>query len=284
MATRTIDNAKDRLVTILVAPLMSCSARLPVYALMIAALFPTDTVSLWMKGALMMGLYIFGTGAALGFAWLFKKTILRGETSIFLMELPPYRCPVLKHIFLEMMQRAGMFLKRAGTVILGISILLWFLASFPKNNSQEGNPNPSSQLEKSYAGQLGHLLEPIITPLGFDWKIGIGLIAAQAAREVFVSTLAIIYHVENDEDHSASLSATLIKETRPNGALVYTPLTCISILVFFVLSMQCMSTLSVVRRETDSLVWPLFQFFYMTGAAYLTSFLVYQGGKLLGFI
>ncbi len=284
MATRTIENAKDRLVTILVAPLMSCSARLPVYALMIAALFPAGSVSLWMKGALMMGLYIFGTSAALGFAWLFKKTILRGETSIFLMELPPYRCPVLKHVFLQMMQRAGMFLKRAGTVILGISILLWFVASFPKSNLEKSNHDKSSQLEESYAGRFGHFIEPVIAPLGFDWKIGIGLVAAQAAREVFISTLAIIYHVENDDETPSSLSTTLMKETRPNGMLVYTPLTCLSILVFFVLSMQCISTLSVVRRETNSLLWPLFQFCYMTGAAYLASFLVYQGGKLLGFI
>ena len=216
--------------------------------------------------------------------WLFKKTILRGETSIFLMELPPYRCPVLKHVFLQMMQRAGMFLKRAGTVILGISILLWFVASFPKSNLEKSNHDKSTQLEESYAGRFGHFIEPVIAPLGFDWKIGIGLVAAQAAREVFISTLAIIYHVENDDENPSSLSTTLMKETRPNGMLVYTPLTCLSILVFFVLSMQCISTLSVVRRETNSLLWPLFQFCYMTGAAYLASFLVYQGGKLLGFI
>ena len=356
MATRTIENEKDRLVTILVAPLMSCSARLPVYALMIAALFPAGAVSVWTKGAIMMGLYLFGTVAALAFAWLFKKTILRGETPIFLMELPPYRCPAIKHIFLQMFQRASMFLKRAGTVILGISIILWFLASFPKNlpsNSTEAakgcvasvlassssnslaparlaltgcltavdpaaamphvcndtlsrcapsTPCPSSasanfktgsqlskatQLENSYAGRLGHFLEPVIAPLGFDWKMGIGLVAAQAAREVFISTLAIIYHVEGDEkgvkENSSSLRSTLLKEKRSNGLPVYTPLTCLSLLVFFVLSMQCISTLAVVRRETNSLRWPIFQFCYMTGAAYLASLLVYQGGMLLGF-
>jgi ferrous iron transport protein B len=298
MATRTIENAKDRLVTILVAPLMTCSARLPVYALMIAALFPSGSVSVWIKGALMMGLYLFGTFAALAFAWLFKKTILRGEAPVFLMELPPYRCPALKQVLLQMIQRASMFLKRAGTVILGISILLWFLASFPKNspvNSTEAakshvrtevaaTSDKAAQLEHSYAGRLGHWIEPVIAPLGFDWKIGIGLVAAQAAREVFISTLSIIYHVERDEENPSSLSTTLLQETRPNGTLVYTPLTCLSILVFFVLSMQCMSTLAVVRRETNSLRWPLFQFCYMTGAAYLASLLVYQGGKLFGFL
>jgi ferrous iron transport protein B len=296
MATRTIENAKDRLVTILVAPLMSCSARLPVYALMIAALFPKGTTSIWIQGAIMMGLYLFGTFAALGFAWLFKKTILQGETPVFLMELPPYRCPAFKHVFLQMIQRAEMFLKRAGTVILGISVLLWFLASFPKKPSSDarnGNTpsqntiasatsDKAAQLEYSYAGHFGHFIEPVIAPLGFDWKIGIGLVAAQAAREVFISTLAIIYHVENDEEHPDSLSTTLIQEKRPNGTLVYTPLTCLSILVFFVLSMQCISTLAVVRRETNSLRWPLFQFCYMTGAAYLASLLIYQGGRLLG--
>ena len=289
MATRTIENAKDRLVTILVAPLMSCSARLPVYALMIAALFPAGAVSVWTKGAIMMGLYLFGTVAALAFAWLFKKTILRGETPIFLMELPPYRCPAIKHIFLQMFQRASMFLKRAGTVILGISIILWFLASFPKVKTElpSVEPDKAAQLDHSYAGHLGHFLEPVIAPLGFDWKMGIGLVAAQAAREVFISTLAIIYHVEGDEkeikENSSSLRSTLLKEKRSNGLPVYTPLTCLSLLVFFVLSMQCISTLAVVRRETNSLRWPIFQFCYMTGAAYLASLLVYQGGMLLGF-
>ncbi|MBM3856638.1 MAG: ferrous iron transport protein B [Verrucomicrobia bacterium] len=289
MATRTIENSKDRLVTILVAPLMSCSARLPVYALMIAALFPGGTLSIWFKGFLMMGLYLLGTVAALGFAWFFKKTLLRGEAPVFLMELPPYRCPALKHIVMQMFFRANMFFKRAGTVILGISILLWFLASFPKikTESLSGVPDKAEQLEQSYAGRLGHFLEPAIAPLGFDWKMGIGLVAAQAAREVFISTLAIIYHVEGDEKevkkNSASLREKLSHEKRVNGLPVYTPLTCISLLIFFVFSMQCISTLAVVRRETNSLRWPLFQFCYMTGTAYFLALLVYQSGLLLGF-
>lgn len=180
-------------------------------------------------------------------------------------------------------------MKRAGTVILGISILLWFLASFPKvkTESSSGEPDKAEQLDQSYAGHLGHFLEPVIAPLGFDWKMGIGLVAAQAAREVFISTLSIIYHVEGDDKevkkNSTSLREKLSHETRANGLPVYTPLTCLSLLVFFVLSMQCISTLAVVRRETNSLRWPLFQFCYMTGAAYLASLLVYQGGLLLGF-
>lgn len=284
MSTRTIENPKDRLVTILVAPLMSCSARLPVYALMIAALMPSNSV--WTKGALMMGLYLLGTTAALLFAWLFKKTILKGETPIFLMELPPYRLPALHQIIAQMFQRAGIFLKRAGTVILGISIILWFLASFPKMSVSQGAPEPTKteELQHSFAGRIGHAIEPAIAPLGMDWKIGIGLIAAQAAREVFVGTMSVVYNVERKEgDSPDTLAETLRHQQRPDATPVYTPLTCLSILVFFVLSMQCVSTLAVVRRETNSFRWPLFQFSYMTGTAYLASLLVYQGGHLLGF-
>ena len=284
MSTRTIENPKDRLVTILVAPFMSCSARLPVYALMIAALMPARSV--WEKGALMMGLYLLGTTAALLFAWLFKKTILKAETPLFLMELPPYRLPSMLQIVSHMFQRAGIFLKRAGTVILGISIILWFLASFPKVHVESGAPEPTKaeQLQQSFAGRIGHLLEPAIAPLGMDWKIGIGLIAAQAAREVFCGTMAVVYNVERKHgDSPDTLGETLRKQQRPDATPVYTPLTCLSILVFFVLSMQCISTLAVVRRETNSLRWPLFQFSYMTGTAYLASLLIYQGGQLLGF-
>lgn len=285
MATRTIENTKDRLVTILVAPLMTCSARLPVYALMIEALFPKG--SIWIKGAMMMGLYLLGTFMALLFAWVFKKTLLRGETPIFLMELPPYHRPALKQIAFQMWHRSSLFLKRAGTVILGISILLWFVSTFPKK-SENTSFDKGTQLEQSYAGRFGHLIEPAIAPIGFDWKIGIGLVAAQAAREVFVSTLSIIYHVEGEEyetkENKRALSKTLLQEKHPNGTFVYTPLTCLSILIFFALSMQCISTLSVVYRETNSWRWPLFQFCYMTGTAYLICLVLYQGGKLLGFV
>ena len=284
MSTRTIENPKDRLVTILVAPLMSCSARLPVYALMIAALMPARTV--WTKGVIMMGLYLLGTTAALLFAWLFKKTILKGEAPLFLMELPPYRLPSLPQIISQMLQRAGIFLKRAGTVILSISIILWFLASFPKIQTPKGAPEPTraEQLQHSFAGHIGHAIEPAIAPLGMDWKIGIGLIAAQAAREVFCGTMAVVYNVERKRgDSPDTLGEILRKQQRADSSPVYTPLTCLSILVFFVLSMQCVSTLAVVRRETNSFRWPLFQFCYMTGTAYLASLLLYQGGRLLGF-
>jgi len=286
MATRTIENPKDRLVTILVAPFMSCSARLPVYALMIAALWPGESAGVWTKGALMMGLYLLGTAAALFYAWLFKKTILKGETPLFLMELPPYRLPSLPQIAIQMWQRSALFLRRAGTVILGISIILWFLASFPKTSQRAGAPKPtkSEQLQHSFAGRIGHAMEPAIAPLGMDWKIGIGLVAAQAAREVFCGTMAIVYNVERRKgDDPDTLAVTLRKQRRPDGSPVFSPLTCLSILIFFVLSMQCVSTLAVVRRETNSLRWPFFQFCYMTGTAYLAALLIYQGGRLLGF-
>jgi len=289
MSTRTIENPKDRLVTILVAPLMSCSARLPVYALMIAALWPSGSGSVWTKGALMMGLYLLGTVAALFFAWLFKKTILKGETPLFLMELPPYRLPSLHQIVSQMLQRAGIFLKRAGTVILGISIILWFLASFPKIHVREGatelhEPSKTEQLQQSFAGHIGRTLEPVLAPLGMDWKIGIGLVAAQAAREVFVGTMSVVYNVERKKGEAPDmLGETLRKQKRPDGTPVFSPLTCLSILIFFVFSMQCVSTLAVVRRETNSIRWPLFQFCYMTGTAYVLAFLVYQGGHLIGF-
>lgn len=286
MATRTIENPKDRLVTILVAPFMSCSARLPVYALMIAALWPGEKAGVWTKGALMMGLYLLGTSAALFYAWLFKRTLLKGETPLFLMELPPYRIPALPQIAAQMWQRGALFLKRAGTVILGISIILWFLASFPKTSARPGAPEPtkSEQLQHSFAGQIGRAMEPAIAPLGMDWKIGIGLVAAQAAREVFCGTMAIVYNAEGGaEEKEGALAQTLRDQKRPDGSPVFTPLTCLSILIFFVLSMQCVSTLAVVRRETNTLRWPLFQFCYMTGTAYLAALLVYQGGRLLGF-
>jgi ferrous iron transport protein B len=279
MATRTIENPKDRLVTILVAPLMSCSARLPVYTLMIATLLPAETVPALQKTGIMMALYALGTGAAFFFAWLFKKTLMRGETPVLIMELPPYRRPSLSSVIMQMLGRSKLFVRRAGTVILGLSILLWFMAAYPK----AATDSASEQLAQSYAGKIGHAIEPLIKPLGFDWKIGIGLVGSFAAREVFVSTMSIVYNVESDDNVTVPLSSTMLKETWPDGTLVFTPLACVSLMVFYVLAMQCISTIAVVKRETNGWRWPMFQLFYMTGAAYLASLVVYQGGRLLGF-
>ena len=202
MATRTIENAKDRLVTILVAPLMSCSARLPVYILMIATLLPNGRVSLLSKVSIMLLMYSLGTIGAFAFAWLFKRTLLKGEPPIMIMELPPYRLPSVRDMVLHMLERAWIFLKRAGTVILGISIVLWFLSAYPKSPS---TATPTQQLEHSFAGRAGRILEPVIEPIGFDWEIGIGLISSFAAREVFVSTMGVVFNAQHSEEDTAPL-------------------------------------------------------------------------------
>ncbi|MBM3838517.1 MAG: ferrous iron transport protein B [Verrucomicrobia bacterium] len=279
MATRTIENPKDRLVTILVAPLMSCSARLPVYTLMIATLLPAKTVPALQKAGIMMALYVVGTATAFFFAWLFKKTIMHSETPVLIMELPPYRRPSLRAVAMQMIHRSKLFVKRAGTVILGLSVLLWFLAAYPKVDGEDA----SAQLARSFAGKAGHALEPLIKPLGFDWKIGIGLIGSFAAREVFVSTMSVVYNVEQTDEASVPLREAMLQEKWPDGSPVFTPLVCVTLMVFYVLAMQCISTVVVVRRETNGWRWPLFQIAYMTGTAYVACLLVYQVGRMLGF-
>ena len=283
MATRTIEEPKDRLVTVLVAPLMSCSARLPVYLLMIAAIFPSDQVPLLAKVGIMLLMYALGTGGAFFFAWLFKKTLLKGEAPIMIMELPPYHLPRVRDVVMQMVERAWMFLKKAGTVILAISIVLWYLAAFPK---APANATATEQLHYSYAGRMGHAIEPIIRPLGFDWRIGVGLVTSFAAREVFVSSTAVVFSVENFDDKGGDVTPlrTALRNAKwPDGRALFTPLACLSLMIYYVFAMQCMSTVAVVRRETNTWRWPLFQIAYMTGAAWLLSFIVYQAGKALGF-
>ncbi len=280
MATRTIENRKDRLVTILVAPLMSCSARLPVYAIMIAVLIPA--ASALEKAGIMLSMYMVGFLAAFGMAWLFKKTLLRGETPMLLLEMPPYRLPSWRGVFLRMWERGLIFLRRAGTVILALSIVLWALATYPK--PKDPATSAADAIAHSYAGKMGHAIEPLIAPLGYDWKIGIGLIASFAAREVFVGTMSIVYAVESDaEEDIAPLRDTMTAERHDDGSPVFTPLVCIGLMVFYVLAMQCISTVAIVRRETNSWRWPLFQIGYMTALAWIGAFIVYQGGRLLGF-
>jgi ferrous iron transport protein B len=280
MATRTIEDPKDRLVTILVAPLMSCSARLPVYLLMIAALLPSDRVSLLAKVGLMLLMYALGTFGAFGFAWLFKRTLLKGAPPLMIMELPPYRAPGLKDVCLHMIERAWIFLRRAGTVILGISIVLWFLSAYPK--APEG-ATPTEQLAQSFAGRAGHALEPVIKPLGFDWRIGIGLINSFYAREVFVSTMGVVFNAESSSENTPPLREALVAAKWPDGRALFTPLVCFTLMIFYVFAMQCMSTIAVVKRETNGWKWPIFQTLYMTGTAWILSFIVYQSGRALGF-
>ncbi|MDB6167272.1 MAG: Ferrous iron transport protein [Verrucomicrobia bacterium] len=280
MATRTIEEPKDRLATILVAPLMSCSARLPVYLLMIAALLPADRVALGTKVGIMLLMYMLGTFGAFGFAWLFKRTLLKGAPPMMIMELPPYRLPGLKDVVLHMVERAWIFLRRAGTVILGISIILWFLTAYPKAPS---GASPTEQLAQSFAGRAGHTLEPMIRPLGFDWQIGIGLITSFAAREVFVSTMSVVFNAESPDGNTAPLREALVAARWPDGRPLFTPLVCFTLMIFYVFAMQCMSTVAVVRRETNGWKWPIFQTLYMTGTAWILSLIVYQAGRALGF-
>ncbi|MFO1438918.1 MAG: ferrous iron transport protein B [Verrucomicrobiaceae bacterium] len=280
MAARTIDNPKDRLVTILIAPLASCSARLPVYSLLIAVLFPTKEVGAWTQAGIMLSLYALGTGGAFVFAWIFSKTVMKGEASPMILEMPPYKRPALKSILLLVGQRAKAFLVRAGTIILGISILIWAASTYPKTDTED----KSLQLANSFAGQAGHLIEPAIKPLGYDWKIGIGLIGSFAAREVFNSTMSVVYAVESEDDENLDpLRDKLISERRPDGKPVYSPLVCISLLIFYVFAMQCVSTIAIVKRETGSWKWALLQLGYMTGTAYVLSLLVFQIGTAMGY-
>jgi ferrous iron transport protein B len=280
MATRTIEDQKDRLVTILVAPLMSCSARLPVYLLMIAALVPGDRVPVMTKVGIMLLMYALGTFGAFGFAWLFKRTLLKGAPPVMIMELPPYRMPGMRDVLFHMFERGWIFLRRAGTVILGISIILWFLSAYPKAGD---GATEQQQLAQSFAGRAGHVLEPAIKPLGFDWQIGIGLISSFAAREIFVSTMGIVFNAEAEGEDTTPLRKALLDAKWPDGRALFTPLVCFTLMIFYVFAMQCVSTLAVVRRETNSWKWPLFQIGYMTGTAWVLSFIVYQGGRTLGF-
>ena len=279
MATRSIDSPKDRLITILVAPLASCSARLPVYSLLIAAMVVGGEVGAWTRVAFMLGLYALGIFGAFVFAGIFKRSVMRGAASPMILEMPAYKKPAWRSVAMQMWERASLFLKRAGTVILGITILIWAASTYPKTPGASKSEN----LAHSFAGRAGHAIEPLIKPLGYDWKIGIGLISSFAAREVFVGTMGVIYAVESEDDQDlAPIRQRLQEETWPDGRPVYTPVVCLSLLVFYVFAMQCMSTLAVTRRETNSWKWPAFQLVYMTGTAYILALLVYQVGSKLG--
>lgn len=305
MATRTIPGQRDRLATILVAPFMSCSARLPIYVLVTGAFFPHPLTA----GLVVFSMYLLGIAAAVGTAFLIKRVLFRSEPEPFLMELPPYRVPVLRNVVNTVWLRVKSFLWRAGTVILVISVVLWFLMTFPRSPeiaaefaarraaaaagggaeaeaalSRLALEENNATLRASYAGRLGHIIEPVVRPLGFGWKIGIGLIASFAAREVLVSTMGIVYSIDEGaaEDTPQTVSEAMRADTWPDGSPLFTPLVGVSILVFFVLALQCMSTIAVVRRETNSWKWPLIQFAYMTTLAYVASLIVYQGGRMLG--
>jgi ferrous iron transport protein B len=290
MATRTIENPKDRLATILITPFMSCSARLPIYSLMIATLFSGRKVFGFISTGVLVILvmYMLGIAVALIAAAILNRTILKAPKTTFVMELPPFRLPILRNVAHAIKTSVGSFVKRAGTVILAVSILLWALAAFPRasgGSAAEVDPQErSAQIRNSYAGRIGRLIEPAIAPLGFDWRIGIGLITSFAARETIVSTLSVVYNVDaGSTKESATLVNALLRARRDDGSPIWTPLVGLSFMVFFLLACQCMSTIAVVRRETNSFRWPLFMFVYMLVIAYAGSLLTYHGGRLLGF-
>jgi ferrous iron transport protein B len=283
MSTRTIENPRHRLATMLVAPLMSCSARLPVYTLLIAAFIPNRPLfgPVALPGLTLFSLYLLGFVAAMGMAWVFKKTLLKSAPPVFIMELPPYRIPSLRSILLQLWEKAVSFLKRAGTIILGVSILLWFLVSYPRLK----NATPSEQMRQSFAGQAGHLLEPAIRPLGFDWKIGVGLVSSLLQREVFVSTMGTLYSIETAGETSGTLSLQQrLREARDplTGTHSFTLLTALCLMVYYVLAMQCMSTVVVMYRETGGWKWPVVQIGYMTALAYGATLVVYRAGLFFG--
>lgn len=261
MATRTIESKRDRLATILIAPFMTCSARLPVYTLIIAAFLPERDVLgkfLGIRALTLMGLYLLGFLAAVATAWVLQSSVLKAKRQPFVMELPPYRWPTLRSIGLRLLDRSKVFLRRAGTVILAVSIGLWALASLPL---VDGHAPP---IEDSLAGTLGRTVEPVIKPLGFDWRIGIGLITSLAAREVIIGTLGTIYGIEGGDESNVGLQEALRQNLDLPGA--------IALLVFFAFAMQCLSTLVVVRRETGGWKYPAYQFGYMTTLAFVSAF------------
>ena len=297
MGARTIESWKDRMITIFVTPLMSCSARIPVYTVLVALVVPDRAV--WgifnLRGAALMGLYLLGLFSALLSAWVLKLVLKARERSYFIMEFPVYQWPRWKNVGITIYQKVKAFVLQAGRVIVAISVLLWVLASYGPGQQQAtaetqvrqqaaarrwdaaetSRQVASARLENSYAGRFGHLIEPAIRPLGYDWKIGIALLTSFAAREVFVGTISTIYSVGQDAD-LGTLQQKLSAERDASGQPFFTPARAFSLLVFYVFAMQCMSTLAVTYRETKSWRWPVAQLLYMTGLAYAAALVVYQ--------
>lgn len=295
MAARGISVWKERLITIMITPLMSCSARLPIYAIMIALVVPDQSVFIFnLQGVVLMGMYVLGFAMALLAAWVMNKMIKAKERSFFIMELPVYQVPRWENVGISVFQKTQAFVLEAGKVILAISIILWALASYSFSGEMEkaeqeirqnfaelpenelSNKIASKKLEVSFAGKIGHLIEPLVKPLGYDWKISIALITSFAAREVFVGTMSTIYSLGDEEDES-TVKERMKKELNPDTKKpFYTPAVGFSLLVFYAFAMQCMSTMAVVYKETLSWKYPIILFVYMTALAYLSAFLVFQ--------
>jgi ferrous iron transport protein B len=314
MATRVIDSRRERMVTILIAPLMSCSARLPVYILLITAFIPeVNYLEGWvsLQGLVLFGMSSLGALVAIPVAWLLRRTYFQGEASAFVMELPEYKFPSPRLVLHRVYDRSMAFVTRAGTLIFATTILVWAAGYFPGDRSrleqidaemalQESQPGTEAsavqlvrlQVERnaenaalirgSVLGRAGHVLEPVVRPLGWDWRIGVGVIASFPAREVIIATLGTIYSLGADVDEeSEGLKSALHNATWPDGRPVYNIPVALSLMVFFALCAQCASTLMIIRRETNSWRWPVFCFGYMTGLAYLGAFVTYQVGMLV---
>jgi ferrous iron transport protein B len=278
MATRTLENKKDRLITMMVTPFMICGAKLPIFALFIGAFFPAK------YGAnIMFLMYVLSVIIAFGSAWLLKKFVFKGETAHFVMELPPYRIPTIKGLLLKMWERGWMYVRKAGTIIVLISILIWAGFTFPQYSSKNENISEEEiatvQLEQSYAGRLGHFVEPVIKPIGLDWRSGIAFMAGIAAKEVVVSTFGTIYSLgEVDPEETGSLRESMQKDSS------WSPLKALAFLMFSLIYLPCFVAMAVFYRESGSqLKLTLFLIFWTTVMAWLASFIVYQGGSLLGF-
>jgi ferrous iron transport protein B len=283
MATRTIPSPRDRLATILVAPFATCSARLPVYAILISAFIPNTEVfgPFTLQGLTLMGLYLLGGVSAVAFAAIFKRGMLRGASLPFYLELPPYRFPSLRSIGLQVFRRVRVFLKDAGSIILIGSIILWFLLNFPRHIAP-ADVSPATahkaQIEQSYAADIGRAMEPVFAPLGFDWRINVGLLGSFAARELMVSTLAQVYAYEggNESEDFAGFSDLLTKPDPQTGEPPMTFASAVALLLFFVYALLCLSTVAVIRRETNSWKWPIFMLTYMGVMAWVAGFIGYR--------
>ncbi len=313
MATRTLEHRTDRMLTMAVLPLMSCSARLPVYVLVIATVFRPDARVLGFASAgavALFSMYLLSVTAALTAAAVLRRTVLKGPRPTLVLELPPYRRPVARVLLRNTWRQVRAFLVDAGTTILALTIIVWALLSYPRHPAAEGQfdarraaieqttpagPDRDARLEalagqkhgealrSSVGGLLGRVLEPVLEPLGFDWRIGVGILGAFMAREVFVSTMGIVFDINDADEQNQPLRDALRGATRADGTPLMTPLTGIALMVFFVLACQCASTLAVVRRESGSWRWPAFMFAYQTSLAYVVALVVYQGGRLLGY-
>jgi ferrous iron transport protein B len=297
MSARNIENRKERLLTILITPLMSCSARLPVYTILIALVIPNTYYLgfLSLQAIIMMGLYVLGFAMAMLVSYIAKWFIHIKEKSFFILELPTYRPPRAKTVVQTMISKARIFVMDAGKIIMVISLILWALSSFGPSGrmagleakySQQITQNPAAKdslqmvwntakLENSYAGILGKSIEPAVTPLGYDWRVGIALVTSFAAREVFVGTMATLFSVA-DEEEGTLLREKMATAKKSNGQPLFTVASGVSLMIFYLFAMQCMSTLAIVKRETRTWKWPVIQLIYMTGIAYVMSFLAYQ--------